>query len=414
MKRIILHLGADKCGSSSIQSYLSRQPRLRRSGSGDHVQYCCLREDGLLHGSRLRRMASSRPSSYVNSRSLSQLNSLPLEVKQQIHRRLRRLNSDCLLSNEGWLRASRVQLSEFRNTIGADSNSFELEAFAFVRAPVTWLNSAWWQWGAWQQGVDFDSWLDGAIPSTMWARFVRRIQNLSFFTRLRVQPMRGDVVEQTCRLLNLDYNESSVRSNTSLPAAALALYQQFPQHRAGQHECRNDYVILHAIRSSPYRYPGTPWVLTPEQIQRVLTKTRTSNQRLIGLMSSSWADCIAADARWWKAEAYQHLEGVCPDALPRQDPLSCFHLASDLSRYLLSELRVPSRFRVCTSSLVSQAERISQRVGHSADRASESPEFYLGLASDSLHLIDELSRRLRQPGTLARRLWRRFVPLTNV
>jgi len=54
-----------------------------------------------------------------------------------------------------------------------DSNR-DVELIAFVRPQVKWINSAWWQWGAWDANNDFESWLETAIGACQWFNYLKQ------------------------------------------------------------------------------------------------------------------------------------------------------------------------------------------------------------------------------------------------
>jgi len=343
--RSILHIGADKCGSSSIQSFLSQHRAFKTGQELTPLNYACLTPNGLKTGSRIAKKLKGSIGGYVNSMGVNRILQLPEKRMGLIQDSVKEIPEDLIFSCEGWLRAMphRQSFDQLLNIVAPPASGRGVQLVAFVRAPVKWINSAWWQWGIWGQDVDFEKWLETAIGAVQWFRYLGQAKSYASVDQLTVEPVDHDVVRQLIRTLDIrecDYVQAP--SNQSLPAEALQLFVEHRQHRPHAHASFSDFVISHSIASNSGCYSPTPWVLNPDHIERILKATHDSNHQLLGLMTDPWKQKVMDDPLWWEPAAYQHLECVDP-YLPMNSPTPpSSQLASDLFRSLGEAVRILS------------------------------------------------------------------------
>lgn len=333
MRRTILHVGADKCGSSSIQAFLTRNPVLPVASGKATIDYACLRNKGFVDASEIKLSLKKSITGHQNSLAIHALRLLDEQTLNAIARKVSHCKSDLLFSCEGWLRAlARPEALDFLLKLLAPPGAHRsLEIIAFVRPPVSWVNSAWWQWGAWEGQGSFDDWLAGAIRATCWQHFLQPLRDSPHIKKLSVQPVQGDVVKQLQQILATDLNEPwAERCNVSLPGEALSLYQHYRDLRPGPHQCRTDHLVLNAIGNALRHYQPTPWVLRPDQIEMVLALTRAANEQLLPLMDEPSRQRMLADRRWWHADAFADCLASDPLDVGDSGPLQFERLAHDL------------------------------------------------------------------------------------
>ncbi len=155
--KILLHVGMPKCGSSALQSYLS-STEFEKATAG-RSKYVALHDDGkVLVGDALFRRAAVSSYGYVTSHST--YDSFAADRKLQrnalaIFKELSQEADTIVLSSEGWGTAPQA-LAEDSIFSAA---GYEVNVIAYVRPQIEWLNTAWWQWGAWAD-VPFSRWLN--------------------------------------------------------------------------------------------------------------------------------------------------------------------------------------------------------------------------------------------------------------
>ena len=343
--RSILHIGADKCGSSSIQSFLSHHRAIKIGEECTSLTYACLTPNGLKTGARIEKKLKRSIGGYVNSMGVNRILQLPEKRMGLIQDSVREISEDLIFSCEGWLRALSHQQSftNLLNVVAPPASGRGVELVAFVRAPVKWINSAWWQWGIWGQDVDFDKWLDTAIGAVQWFKYLGQAKTYESVNQLNVEPVDGDVVRQLIRTLDIrdcDYVQSP--SNQSLPAEALQLFVEHRQHRPHAHASFSDFLIGHSIASNSGCYTPTPWVLNPDHIHRIIKATNDSNHQLLELMTDPWKKKVLDDPYWWEPAAYQHTACVDPYLPMNSSTPPSSQLASDLFRSLGEAVKILS------------------------------------------------------------------------
>lgn len=318
MNKLILHVGGDKCGSSSIQGFLTNNPTPSSTVSTKlKLRYSCLVPNGIIGPEAIARRAKSSINGYVNSTAIPKLQKMRPVSRASVHRYLSSDDSSHILSCEGWLRSlSRPRDAQFLFSLLNPSQVEGLiDVCAFVRPPVKWINSAWWQWGVWGSDVNFDQWLEGAIRGSSWANFIAKYADYSSIDSVVVKPVHGNVVAQFCDALHLEYSETSdVKSNVSLPREALLLMLHHRIHRPQPHHSKTDFIIGRALAAGAGRssYKSTPFALTPAQVDSIIVQTRESTLRLLDFMSESDRGLVLNDPSWWDASSYDNRSAVNP------------------------------------------------------------------------------------------------------
>ncbi len=318
MNKLILHVGGDKCGSSSIQGFLTNNPTPISSVSPKpQLRYSCLVQNGIIGPKAIARRAKSSINGYVSSTGVSKLRKMRPVSRASVHRYLASDDSTHILSCEGWLRSlSRPREAQVLfNLLNPTQAEGLIDICAFVRPPVKWINSAWWQWGVWGSGVNFDQWLEGAIRSSSWANFFAKYADHSSIDSVVVKPVHGNVVSQFCDALHLDYSETSdAKSNVSLPREALLLMLRHRNHRPQPHYSKTDFILGRALAegTGSSSYKSTPFALTPAQVDTVIAQTRECTLRLLDYMSEPDRSLVLNDPSWWDASSYDNRNAVDP------------------------------------------------------------------------------------------------------
>lgn len=169
--KLVLHVGAPKCGSSSIQAALSKQP-VFRSLKEHKLTYCALQGGSWLGPAKIRLGAKIGFAGYVASHGLHKYGDTAdgaTILKHHAPRISRMLSKGetPILSSEGWLPQAPVFTA---SGILADLPA-PTHVIMFLRPPLDWLNSAWWQWGIWQE-PDIYTFLEKNTDRAAWVRHV--------------------------------------------------------------------------------------------------------------------------------------------------------------------------------------------------------------------------------------------------
>lgn len=288
MADVVLHIGAGKCGSSAIQTALTRNPALRKD-NGSFLVYGVIDANGqLLRGAQLQPTtnirgycASEGPLHRFDEQRLVNISCQLADVKAET----------IVFSNESWLHQSK------RLTAVLPYFGKPVRIVAYVRPPVSFLNSAWWQWGAWQD-MRLEDWVKQRLRSTFWDIPLRSWTQNPHVCELIIRPLKEDIVGDFFALLGVTKNRpANVQINSGLPAPILRLFQKHSQLRKNS---QIDFVLAKRLQSNG----SAPWVLHRDAVRFILKKTKAHNHELLKLLAPDTAQEILEDARWWRASAF--------------------------------------------------------------------------------------------------------------
>jgi hypothetical protein len=342
VKKVILHVGGDKCGSSSIQTFLTKNPT-PKSSAMPRVQYSSLMRNGVIGPKAIHAKARSSISGYVRSLDISKLRQMSSESKASVQRLFNKSEAVHILSCEGWLRSlSKPRNAQFLfKLINASKEQGIVDICAFVRPPVKWINSAWWQWGVWESNADFDQWLEGAIHCSSWSSFISKYLEYQNINSIVIKPVHGDVVAQFCEAFHLDYSRrTGTKSNVSLPREALSLMLSHRHHRPNQHAATIDFVLARALAMSDSVYDPAPFILSPYQVEQIIARTKESNLRLVEFMSELDRELMLNDASWWDSGSYSNLAAIDPYTIGCPSAEQALQMASDILDFATKSLTI--------------------------------------------------------------------------
>ena len=313
--QLVLHIGAPKCGSSALQTALTRQPVLA-AADGRKFRYLTL-GDGvdpkrLIQGQSLRRMAATSAFGYATFPAVPRSDGKQAYFESIDAARRRGLRNGFvpILSNEGWIGHPGL----FASALAAAGNP-PVDAVAFLRAPVDWLNAAYWQWGVWSE-PRFERWYAASrCPYTLaedlegWAA----IPNL----RLHVFSGRTDVVNSFAGHLGVALNGSQT-ANRASPPALIGFLLRNRQFRPDAHTPQTEFVYQ---RWCPSLFPRKPWAVRPIDVQALRPLAARTVERLQRLMPPDDLARLFADPRWQRELPYHAEILQQPTALHLLDEL---------------------------------------------------------------------------------------------
>jgi hypothetical protein len=209
-----------------------------------------------------------------------------------------------ILSWEDWINEAGL-FSELRILPRLGLNA---KVIVFVRPQIPWINSAWWQWGAWS-GLDFERWLSSrAMAMLGWAELIESWQAVPGVESVDVYAATRDVVATFYRAIEAEPPGSDI-SNISLDAAILRFFQRNSEFRPHEHASQIDFVLQRCLAAGAKR---TPWIIPQAKIAELIDYFRPSNERLLSLLSPDERRLIENDPGWWDADAYRDREAVPP------------------------------------------------------------------------------------------------------
>ncbi|EIC22584.1 hypothetical protein [Thiorhodovibrio frisius] len=296
--KILLHLGMPKCGSSALQTFLSA-PAFEGL-TGERCAYLVLKKDGeLLWGDSLLQHARTSPYGYAASARAEDVRAISPQQQRNARATLKRLGQDyewLIFSSESWGPKAHLFADDW---LLADP-AFEVHLLAYVRPQIEWLNSAWWQWGAWTR-LQPRPWINRMRQSVQWHRLLRHWADKPWVSSLTVRLLDDDIVADAMAYLGYAL-EQRPRINQGLPAIVLRLYQRHRQLRPGPHDSAMDFVLARQLH---LQAQGTPWIIGPGFATELVECFHEDNQQLAQLVSPDQREHLLADPRWWQADVYQ-------------------------------------------------------------------------------------------------------------
>jgi len=287
--KIYLHIGAGKCGSSSIQNFFSYNPDL-----GDRKAYCAINADGFIHESDdIRVLASRNVYDYLSSVSLSVFYGNQ-ERRNNLKNSLHDLSSkydEVLFSNEGWLDESTL-FEELSDVF----ECYDVEIIFVVRTPVEWLNSGWWQWGQWS-GASLDDWLDANIIKTDWYSYYELWNRISVVNEVRTLCLSQDILKEFSSIINFDYIPLKSNSNISSDYRLLRFFKERRALRPSPHSPQIEFSLNRYLQ--PIGKPD--WVISRDKVAKIFRLTEHNNEKLLKVLFNP--EAFESDPRW-KGDGY--------------------------------------------------------------------------------------------------------------
>lgn len=329
MVNAVLHIGASKCGSSALQKFLSLNKE-KLAGNNKNYRYTVIDKEGHIRtGAAILRRAQASAHGYVSSTGAGAIVKLMKSDLAGLKRKLRASigNADPILSYEGWY--FEHQAFDRRNIL--PELGITAHVVFYVRPQVEFMNSAWWQWGAWMN-KPFDEWFSWQLGRVRWAQYVHAWKQVTGVEKVTVRLLPENIVTDFKDLLGISCTDTDVTvSNKSLPGVLLRVMQRNPELRSDAHFSRIDFILDEHFRDLTGQ---TPWVLNEGNVELILNTTRASNAELLSLLEDDQKELFRGDSRWWKANCYANRTAESPTPQPSPDP--------ELERYLVRALQIIS------------------------------------------------------------------------
>lgn len=284
---LILHIGGDKCGSSSLQYALSVRPAF--TGNDGHAyRYGTVSSNSQ---AALLPPQGGQPRSIIGYSVSDPL--APGGKSAGLEEEIRKLilpKTTTILSCEGWFRQAR----EFGESGILAKLDREVVVVAFVRPQVEWLNSAWWQWGAWT-GEQPENWMRDLYSGLDWHALVEAWHEVTGVQEVKVKLATRNVVSEFFNLLNAPEPEVK-SSNVALPQVALDFLLRHREFRKSPHAPEVEFVLRRWCNFSGRK---AAWVVSAELARETVNHFAESNRALLSLLSPADAAEMQADPRWW-------------------------------------------------------------------------------------------------------------------
>lgn len=326
--KVILHAGMPKCGSSAIQTLLSSKPRFKMKDSNEeNFLYCAINSKGeFLYGEKLVSEASLDSANYKASAAAKVIGRLEDSKKEAVVKKIEELSEQydvLILSREEW-GMNPEQVKKAFSFL--DKGWISVEVLFFIRPQVEWINSAWWQWGAWGKNNKFEDWLNIILEKLSWKKFYEGFRSIPWVEKVNMKVMGDDVVKDFCDITGLEYVKAEKR-NKSLPGSILRVFQHYPQLRPSSHASAIDFVL--ANRMELPKEP-TPWVISSENIIKILDSYKEENDYLFKVLDPECQKLMEENSSWYYLSAFSDMSYENPENVDLTEGQLEFLLASAL------------------------------------------------------------------------------------
>lgn len=307
MDRIVLHIGSAKCGSSSLQNFLSynfasSQPR--KNKEGQTVSYAAIAGDRLLVGDQLLQLTKRSPFNYCSSVPLCSIK------KEILDERIHELgqfaeNIDIvILSCEGW---AQEYLHE--NALAFHKLGVHVDLILVTRPPVDLLSSGWWQWGAWTE-LSVEDWCKHELKLCRFFDALSGWKSLYPLAQIKLIELSQNPVEQVIKFLGFDPDDfvNPKRSNEATNADLLKhLIRNKSLYERHVHNSEVEFY-LNRVLNLPVKKP--PHVISLELAKHIVSECFDSSRQVLDLL----ADEVNLDksilSRYLDGESYSTIEHV--------------------------------------------------------------------------------------------------------
>ncbi len=325
MKRILIHAGMPKCGSSTLQSILSTE---KFHTSNPEILYVSIDGNGnLLYGKKLFDVSKKSPYQYSSSADIERLLELGVEIKIKIKNEIEDLlemYDTIIISNEAW-GVKPAKVNEFFLPIFSNNTKYIVDVLVYIRPQVDWLNSAWWQWGAWtDHSLDF--WIEHNFTQANWLKHIEEWERLPWTNHIGVRLLNANLIQDFLYAIHAK-KENYERSNKSSPASLLRFFQKNREFRKGAHDSSKEFILLKWL---PFNDAKTPWVLHSSLIKLILKNYTEDNIKLLQYLDEQTKMEFKRNLKWSSELAYK-------------DKYVEDYLCDELSNDVLNELIISSK-----------------------------------------------------------------------
>jgi len=305
---LILHIGAPKCGSSTLQTALTQMPDLTGQDGQKYRYVSTLVQSNAaalapftltpVYGRTLTQLGRSSAYGYTGFPNISDARMYEKCTHgiRMAYGKGRRKNHIPILSNEGWIHRHDA----FAGILKSLGNP-PVDVVAFLRPPIEWLNASYWQWGVWTT-PNLQTWIQrSGMPYSfgMDLKAWSRIPNV----RLRVYPSKPDIVAHFAGLYGLSL-PSGRESNRSSPPVLIDFLLRNRRFRPHAHQPATEFIFQ---RWCPKLNTRQPWAVGSAQVLGYRPIVQQNIQILKEILSSTDCARLFAEPRWL-AETPYHVE----------------------------------------------------------------------------------------------------------
>lgn len=398
---IVLHVGAPKAGSSALQYDLTWSPRRPiLSGPGVECEYVAIDATGrLVRGDELDAFASLYAARYAASAAIDDLIALPAERFHRAIGTLAGMRGEGIvpvMSYELWLHADRAAVHRFTAALAGP-----LRVVAYVRDPVSWLTSLYWQRRR-PEPLSMGAWIARKATLCCWDRHVEAWRTAPNVVRVEVRLADEPVPADFARTVGFAPTPVDVRHNTRVPGEFARFVERHAISPAlSVSEAKFAWARWTAAAGVDGPFAPSPALFGAADLRAIVERTASSSAALLPHCDEEVRSRIVGDARWWSSDPEVH--GGTPPGTAISPPVE------ESDRLLDAGLRA-----LVAADAAWRGEERSRRVAEGQRDRAESERMAAEAAlAASRREIERLTGAaaphdsLHQAARILRRLWRK-------
>ena len=304
---VVLHIGGPKCGSSSLQTFLTQNPKMQTM-SRQKIEYWAIRTNEQLKNQYLFYQSQDLECSPIVKYVDSNFSEDELEINclHEIFRDFISVNSQdekkiFVFSSESWT-------PKFQNAnklkCTCENENFKILIYLSVRPQIDMLVPSYLQWLVWSDTPTLEETFLLLQKVADWAKQIENASALG--ADGSIVRYSKDIVEDFCNTFEID-NESIQRPlekkiNRSLPLEAITLLLRNRVLRPGVHSSEMEFLIENYLNDFDVKTESVVLRVPPELIKEIESYFQESNLRLTESLSEEQAIAYKAKSIASKSE----------------------------------------------------------------------------------------------------------------
>ena len=286
---LILHTGGPKCGSSALQTFLTKNPKIESLG-GKTIEYWTVSNSGSGNSDlNFRQIYSQEQKTFAGYQSSGHLTK---EFKENcIHKifdkfmlkHLKEVNNIFVFSCEGW--AQDIQIENVGKCL-CENRDFNIYVYQSIRPQIDILIPSYLQWNVWTQNPSLSECFRNLIGFAAWDKQIRSAYTLGA-DKVYVR-FSSDIVKDFCEIFEVNQNSikwpPNARINKSLPIEAIVFLLRNRQLRVNPHDSSIDFLIEYYLEKSDFHSENIPLKVDNELIFEIVDYFKKGNSNLSKFM----------------------------------------------------------------------------------------------------------------------------------
>ena len=286
---LVLHIGGPKCGSSSLQTFLTQNSALK-TNAGEKIEYWKVQfnrnKSSDLLFTPISKIKLSEGIKYeVSDRFEEELSEKCLHAifENFVSENSRNERKIFVFSREGWSRDfQKAKVVKCK----CDKKDFTILIYLSVRPQLDILIPSYLQWTIFSETPTLERTVDHLMEFSDWNQQIEN-SNILGADKILVK-YSSNIVEDFCNELKIDLNSVRYRPlkniNRSLPAEAIALMLNNRELRPGPHASEMDFLIEDYLDKFDIKTKKLVLKVSPAIVNSIEEHFRESNLKLENML----------------------------------------------------------------------------------------------------------------------------------